>query len=102
MAFECRIKKTCYFCERRNHHHRSLCEYTFGTFKNGNAQIKNYTENTKQRIRNGGQELEGKLQEPKLTESTPKLSSCKLQVMDSEDDVYVPQTNMEVEFALTA
>ena len=32
---------------------------------------------------------------------TTKNTSCQLQVEDSADDVYRPQTNMEVEFALT-
>ena len=32
---------------------------------------------------------------------TTKHPSCQLQVVDSADDVYRPQTNMEVEFALT-
>ena len=32
---------------------------------------------------------------------TTKNASCQLQVVDSADDVYRPQTNMEVEFALT-
>ena len=32
---------------------------------------------------------------------TTKIPSCQLQVVDSTDDVYRPQTNMEVEFALT-
>ena len=30
-----------------------------------------------------------------------KKTSCKLQIMDSEDEVYVPQTSMEIEYALT-
>ena len=32
---------------------------------------------------------------------TTKTPSCQLQVVDSADDVYRPQTDMEVEFALT-
>ena len=34
-------------------------------------------------------------------ESISLLSSCELQVVDSKYDVYVPQNNMEVEYALT-
>ena len=26
IAFECYTKKTCFFCKRENHHHRSLCQ----------------------------------------------------------------------------
>ena len=100
-AFECKIKKTCHFCRRRNHHHRSLCENKFGTFENGMTQLGNSTASKPQQNRNIDQDKEGVSQKSKHRESTSTQSSCKLQVVDSEDDVYVPQTNMEVEFALT-
>ena len=37
----------------------------------------------------------------KRTETAAERTSCKLQIMDSEDEVYVPQTSMEIEYALT-
>ena len=35
----------------------------------------------------------------KRTETAAEKTSCKLQIMDSEDEVYVPQTSMEIEYA---
>ena len=35
------------------------------------------------------------------TETDAEKTSCKLQIMDSEDEVYVPQTSMEIKYALT-
>ena len=51
---------------------------------------------------NCGQHEEGLSQESesKHTDPTSPKSNCNLQLMDSEY-VYVPQTNMEVDFALT-
>ena len=103
-AFECKVQKTCYFCGRRNDHHRSLCETKFGTLQNGRAQLgNNIVGNKEQPSLNCGQHIKGVSQESKSkhTESASTKSRCNIQVMDSEDDVYVPQTNMEVEFALT-
>ena len=37
----------------------------------------------------------------KRTETAAEKTSCKLQIIDSEDEVYVPQTSMEIEYALT-
>ena len=88
-AFECKVQKTFYFCGRRNHHHRSLCETKFGTLQSRRAQLGNNKEGVSQELKS------------KHIESTSTKSNCNLQLMDSEEDVYVAQTNMEVEFALT-
>ena len=50
-----------------------------------------------------GLHLKGASQESKSkhTESASTKSRCSIQVMDSEDNVYVQQTNMKVEFTLT-
>ena len=75
--------------------HRSL-ELT----KTKKAQLGNATGNKTQRISNYGQDITQE-SNSKHRESFSMQSSCELQVADSEYDVYVPQTNMEVEYALT-
>ena len=44
-AFECvsniQGKQKCYYCKRRNHHHRSLCQWKFGLVCNQNVKSTN-------------------------------------------------------------
>ena len=80
-AFECKIQKICYFCGRRNHHHRSICEVKFGNFQNVRGHYGNMA--------------------MKFKEDSSTKTSCKLQVVDSEDEVYISLTSMEAELALT-
>ena len=42
-AFECITQRACYFCGRKHHHHRSICEMKFGTLQNGREQLGNMT-----------------------------------------------------------
>ena len=39
-AFECLTKKTCYFCKRENHHHRSLCHQNVNNFSDPLSKFK--------------------------------------------------------------
>ena len=80
-AFKCETQRACYFCVRKHHHHRSICEMKFETLQNGREQLGNMT--------------------AKHTEQSTTKASCNLQVVDSEDEVYRSQTSMEAELALT-
>ena len=102
-AFECKAGKVCYFCGRRNHHHRSLCETKFGSLENGSAQLGSMIYNYPQGNLNYSHDKEGvsKENKSKRTETDAEKTSCKLKIMDSEDEVYVPQTSMEIKYALT-
>ena len=100
-AFECKTQKSCYYCGRRNHHHRSLCETKFGAFSSRRAQPENVRDSKAQSVLNCNQVKEGKSQDSESTESTVIWSKPTFQFLDSEFDVYVPQTNMEIEYALT-
>ena len=65
----------------RVHHHRS----------HGTTQLEHWTENKPQQIRNIAQDRDSISQKPKHRKSTSTQSSCKLQVVDSEDDVYLAE-----------
>ena len=77
-----------------------LCPQEFGTYKIKKAQLGNFRGNKTQRISKCGQDISQE-SESKQRESISMQSSRRLQVVDSEYDVYVPQTNMEFEYALT-
>ena len=98
-AFECRVFKSCYYCGQKHHHHRSLCQKKFGAFENDNITYnpKHLLETQDKKDRH----IKGTGQVILHNDVTTKNPSCQLQVVDSADDVYRPQTNMEVEFALT-
>ena len=86
-------------CGQKHHHHRSLCQKKFGAFENDhitcNSKRLIETQNKKDRHTKGTGHV------IVHNDVTSKLPSCQLQLVDSADDVYRPQTNMEVEFALT-
>ena len=88
-AFECKVWKVCYFCGRRNHHQRSLCETQFRSLENGSAQLGSMIDNYQQRNLNCSHDKEGISQEnkSKRAKSATEKISCKLQILDSEDEV---------------
>ena len=79
-AFECLNKKTCYFCKRENHHHRSLC------YQNGNCitvdktKITNIKTEEYNQILNEMQQTKLLLEESKKENTTLKERVVKLEV----------------------
>ena len=87
-AFEClsTSKQKCFYCKRRNHDHRSLCQLKFGKLQHDSVKSTSPKEATQQHSR-GKQE-----QTPEHKESASE---------QTEIEITYPQRNIECEYYLT-
>ena len=78
-------KQKCFHCKRRNHHHRSLCEFKFEHVRHNGLKS------------NGPNDINQKVRRDTQTQTDEKKESVSEQ---TEVEIIYPQSNIECEYYL--